>query len=138
MKKLVFLLLVICQTAYGQSSKGTTLEEFNYLRKGYQIQVESGLDMKKGYTLVDLMKSEVSNRFNSSSMVFKGLYRDGQQTPCAILCIMGRYYVCIPHYESSDEIWKEYFDSVKNLPDIDRIGLLKGLARTTAFFAQNN
>ena len=29
----------------------TTEEEYNYITKGYQIQLSSGLDMKKGYAV---------------------------------------------------------------------------------------
>ena len=29
----------------------TSEEEYNYLTKGYKVQIESGLDMKKGYAL---------------------------------------------------------------------------------------
>jgi len=55
MKNLTKLLLSIALFAsfniYGQSIKtlGTTLEEYNYITKGYKVQIESGLDMKKGY-----------------------------------------------------------------------------------------
>ena len=138
MKKLMFfLLLVASQTVFGQN-KGTTEEEYNYLTKGYKIQVESGLDMKKGYTLTDLLTSEASSLFDKSSMIFKGLYRDGQKTPCAVLCIVDKKYICIPHYESSDDIWKSYFSSTLLLSDFNKTALLKGLGRTVAFFSQNN
>ncbi len=32
----------------------TTETEYNYVTKGYKIQLESGLDMKKGYRFEDL------------------------------------------------------------------------------------
>lgn len=41
----------------------TTLEEYNYLTKGYHIQVESGLDMKKGYRL-DSLGSYIIGDYN--------------------------------------------------------------------------
>jgi hypothetical protein len=127
----------VCQSVYGQD-KGTTIEEYNYLTKGYKIQVESGLDMKKGYVLTDLVSSEATNTFNKSSMTFKGLYREGQQTPCAVLCIIDKAYICIPHFESSDDLWKLYFSATLSLTDFQKLAILKGLGRSVAFFAKNN
>ncbi len=34
----------------------TTLEEYNYVTKGYHVQLTSGLDMKKGYEFEDIDK----------------------------------------------------------------------------------
>ncbi len=45
-------ILIACSAkSYAQV---TTDEEYNYAIKGYQAQVEAGLDMKKGYVLKDL------------------------------------------------------------------------------------
>jgi hypothetical protein len=41
----------------------TTLEEYNYLTKGYKIQVESGLDMKKGYLIEKQDAHEIGDYF---------------------------------------------------------------------------
>ncbi len=48
------IILVLCENSFSQS---TTQEEYNYITKGYKIQVESGLDMKKGYILTELGNS---------------------------------------------------------------------------------
>lgn len=50
MKKLFLALFVLSSTiAFCQ----TTSDEYDYLRKGYGVQVTSGLDMKAGYTMMD-------------------------------------------------------------------------------------
>jgi len=134
MKKvtIAICLLMLSMTAHTQ----TTLEEYNYLTKGYKIQIESGLDMKKGYTLKYLLESVI--QFKTK---FYGLYRDDETSPCAILAIQDvktlisptTYYICIPHYKSSSEIWDKF-----RLQNINGIDITVGFAKCAAYFAQNN
>lgn len=95
----------------------TTEEEYNYLTKGYKIQIESGLDMKKGYTLKDIVTSDIlfwgfeMGSIPNDFVQFKGLYRENELTPCAILCIMRRHvgkkvYICIPSIGASQKLWE--------------------------------
>lgn len=68
-------------TLFGQ----TTEEEYNYLTKGYKVQIESGLDMKKGYEFKDLandytqfyktISGGFSNRFSLYSWKHTGAVR---------------------------------------------------------------
>jgi hypothetical protein len=56
MKQILFSILLLVSIsildAQNNSQKGiTTEEEYNYMSKGYKIQIESGLDMKNGYTV---------------------------------------------------------------------------------------
>jgi hypothetical protein len=47
---------------------GTSIDEYNYMTKGYRIQKSSGLDMKRGYELSniqDITKGSYSFSFNS-------------------------------------------------------------------------
>jgi hypothetical protein len=100
-----------CTSLFGQTSQ----EEYNYITKGYKVQVESGLDMKKGYTLTDLGDWGLTYNSEKRTCQFKALIRQGQTKPCAILMIYKRtdltngatYYVCIPSADSSDEIWNQ-------------------------------
>lgn len=134
----------------GMASAQTTLEEYNYVTKGYKIQVESGLDMKTGYVLKDLF--EVFVRIEISDSPFgvapktiktkaKGLYRTGQTSPCAIMLIetagskIGKP-VCIPHYLSEESIWDLYTRSIRAGYDARAIAAVT--ARCAAYFAQNN
>lgn len=143
MKQLILLAVAFLATAalYAQ----TTLEEYNYIVKGYQIQVENGLDMKKGYQFTDLNDVSVGSGGTIRTMNVKALYRSGETTPCAIMIIYHRpninppVYVCVPHYKSSSEIWKMCYDHITaDFFGADNDALLYGLARISSFFAQNN
>ncbi len=98
----------------------TTAEEYNYLTKGYKIQIESGLDMKAGYTLVDKGNYQTSTR----SCVFKALMKKGSTKPSGTLCIFHAlhnvtYYFCIPADGSPNELWNEYYGSLKQLDNAE-------------------
>jgi hypothetical protein len=55
MKKITLLFIMFTVFAYSQDKpNGTTLEEYNYMTKGYKIQLSSGLDVKKGYRIDDV------------------------------------------------------------------------------------
>ena len=58
MKKLVFSFLLIFNSIMVFSQLApweTTLEEYNYITKGYAVQLEQGLDMKAGYEFNDYL-----------------------------------------------------------------------------------
>jgi hypothetical protein len=122
----------------GASSKGTTIEEYNYITKGYKIQIESGLDMKKGYTFKDLLTEKIEFGWQKYTMNFKGLYRDGEQIPCAIMANINGVYLCVPQYESDINIWNMYLKLLNNYDTSFKTALSWGTSKTTAFFAQNN
>jgi len=113
---LTLTMLFAFSVAHGQ----TTQEEYNYITKGYKVQVESGLDMKKGYTLVDLGNWGLNAGSEVRNCTFKALVRDGQKKPCAIMMIYKRtdisngatYYVCIPSPDASSEIWQQTLDFI--------------------------
>jgi len=98
----------------------TTQEEYNYITKGYKVQVESGLDMKKGYSLTDLGDWGLKNGSENRKCEFKGLVKQGQTKPCAIMMIYKRtditnganYYICIPSADASPEIWQQTLDFI--------------------------
>uniref|UniRef100_A0A0P6BAJ2 Uncharacterized protein n=1 Tax=Daphnia magna TaxID=35525 RepID=A0A0P6BAJ2_9CRUS len=125
MKKNIVLLLFTTILSFGQNNQ-TTLEEYNYLSKGYKIQIESGLDMKNGYVLKDIFYDFKSTiKFNKNNVVrsstFKLLYKQGQELPSAILMITKRLdnnvtsFYCIPSHGSS--LWtnfhNDFFDDLK-------------------------
>ena len=108
---LMLTILLSIASVYGQ----TTQEEYNYITKGYKIQVESGLDMKKGYTLTNLGDWGLSYGSQTRACEFKALIRDGETKPCAIMMIYkrtdiangARYYICIPSLDAPDDIWTQ-------------------------------
>lgn len=138
MKKLFYLLLFVSFNIFSQSENsnlevisGTTQEEYNYLTKGYKVQIESGLDMKKGYTLKNI-DEDFSSAFtsiengNKKTIIrkneFKLLFRDNEKTPCAILMITNRIdnnvkqYFCIPTHKSIfwNDFYKEFTANLNN------------------------
>lgn len=109
MKKLVIVLIsIISINTYAQ----TTETEYNYLTKGYKIQLESGLDMKKGYYFKDIEEWGLDYSSFQRNVEFKQLFRENENIPCATLMIFKRTdtkyvdYICIPHYDSSSELWE--------------------------------
>lgn len=93
----------------------TTLEEYNYVTKGYKVQIESGLDMKKGYEFVSI--DTVTTRIATAEM--KTLYRikDSKKEIAAYLIIYDRTgrtteYICVPNPKSNDEIMQKYFTAL--------------------------
>jgi hypothetical protein len=114
------LLLLVCLTAFGQFAPDTTqvgpnpttVEEYNYLTKGYKVQVESGLDMKKGYSFQDMGQV----KHGSYSFDIKGLIRDAKKELAGLLVvtksdISGKsYYVCIPI--NNAELFAKYYADI--------------------------
>lgn len=115
--KLLSILLFSVLVSFGQ----TTQEEYNYITKGYKVQIESGLDMKKGYSLVDLGSWKSYAEEQERECIFKGLMRTGQTKPSAIMMIYKRndisngvtYYICIPSPDATD-IWSQTMDFIEN------------------------
>mgnify|MGYP001810283802 CR=1 FL=1 len=110
MKKLIVLLfMALSISAYSQ----TTLEEWNYITKGYKIQKESGLDMKKGYDVKFLITensfiNSIDRTFNlyelirlkdnsSAGIIIEYIKRDRG--------VKSIFYFGIPQKNSSVEIW---------------------------------
>ena len=122
MKKIKLLFATVLFTTLFFTTKSysqTTQEEYNYISKGYKVQVESGLDMKKGYTLVDLGKWGLDAGSEHRECVFKGLMRTGQTKPCGIMMIYHRtdnngvtWYICIPSADAPSELWQQTLDFV--------------------------
>jgi len=97
-------------TATGPSP--TTEAEYNYLTKGYKVQIESGLDMKKGYTIDD---ATVVRR-NSYTFDIKFLMREKNNEMAAILIIAKSetwgniYYICLPI--NNPDLVNKYYASI--------------------------
>jgi hypothetical protein len=80
--------------------------------------IESGLDMKKGYTFKELGTFTNSTR----NCTFKALYRDKETKPCGILCIFKRLdggycYLCIPTFDATQELWTKTNNDINNCFD---------------------
>ncbi len=100
----IFLSVIV----FGQ----TTLEEYNYLTKGYKVQTESGLDMKSGYAFKDVDNINIEER----SVKVKILNRvNGNENEIAAYLIIYKRtgnsdeYICVPNPFSEKEIIQKYF-----------------------------
>jgi len=115
-KKLLFFAIafLVAQISNAQSCKtvGTTMEEYNYITKGYKVQIESGLDMKKGYDFKEVKTIEIDGR----RVIYKELIKDGKDLRALMAIFTGKNgftsYFCIPLGECSSEIKDAYYNSV--------------------------
>lgn len=107
---------------FGVMSNPTTLEEYNYLTKGYKVQVESGLDMKRGYQIKFLDKRSAADR-SAELFVLKRELLDstvGVRLETAGYLVVyqksgsPKEYICIPNPNAPSEIlslyWKQLWD----------------------------
>ena len=95
----------------------TTMEEYNYVIKGYKVQVESGLDMKKGYELTQIDKSSAGERVATLSKLVK--VSGTQKKTVAYMITYNKSsgateYFCIPQPNSDDEIKDLFWKSLYN------------------------
>lgn len=125
MKKILSIIVI---ALFPHLSKAqTTMEEYNYLTKGYAIQMESGLDMKSGYKMVDVMKIGEENEL-------KKLVRTRDESVSAYLIIyttslddgsIGGYrfkeYICIPNPNSHEDILLSYTENIGSNNDSVRL-----------------
>jgi hypothetical protein len=117
----LFCLMMLSPTVKSQVL-GTTMEEYNYLTKGYKVQVESGLDMKKGYELSPLTTyqynfSDLFGEYNYT-FDFQELTLTSTAEQRAILLIIKKsgkilHYVAIPNKNSDRELWNTYIAALK-------------------------
>jgi hypothetical protein len=113
---LICLFMILKFDGFAQDANtlpaGTTEEEYNYLSKGYKVQIEAGLDMKKGYLFQDF--GEVKH--SSYSFDFKLLIREAKKEVAGILVITKSevwghtYYVAIP--VNNTELMAKYYSTI--------------------------
>lgn len=120
-------------SCFGQAPAvpGTTEEEFNYVTKGYKVQTESGLDMKKGYRFDELTKDIELDGFKFN---LKQLIREETNQLAALLVVVystnsGKtYYLCVPR--GNQELIQRYFADL-SLWDIS---ISKAYAKITSVY----
>lgn len=140
-KNILSILFVIFFTLPAFSQ--TTEEEYNYVTKGYKIQIESGLDMKKGYRFDEIAEHYTTSNTNiRRTCKFLALYRLGELKPCAILCIYSRSdngfkdYICIPTYDASKDLWNAMNKKLNSYEGDGAQAIIWGLSKLTAYFAK--
>lgn len=136
MRTQIFILsfLLWSLESIAQPVKPTTEEEYNYGTIGYKIQLQTKLPMKQGYSISDLGIYEEPNRMVS----FKGLLRDGDSMPCAVIMIYTKdknppEYFCLPTSNAPESIWSRYYQSLNVISDnqIEQLKFMSyGLSKT--------
>ena len=125
MKKLIIVCVLILSASFAYCQ--TTIEEYNFITKGYKIQKESGLDMKKGYQLVDCTKADFADPGVMRYFQFRKLIRLSDKKVCAL---MVEYrlstrdsntitYYCIPQKKSNSEIWAKVAEQIRSFTNTD-------------------
>lgn len=122
MKKTFILSTIVALTIFSTATFGqTTLEEYNYVTKGYKVQIESGLDMKKGYELEDIDKQSTKERTAELKVLHR--VKDGKKEIAAYMVVYTRSgnsteYICIPHPKSDEDInakyWTQLYDGTND------------------------
>ena len=118
MKKSILLLCILTVSLLTtRVTAQTTMEEYNYVVKGYKVQVESGLDMKKGYELTQIDKTSAGERVASLSKLVK--VTGTQKKTVAYMLAYNKSggatdYYCIPQPNSDDEIRDLFWKSLYN------------------------
>jgi hypothetical protein len=97
----------------------TTMEEYNYVTKGYKVQIESGLDMKKGYEFQDLSQSTSGER----KVFVKKLIQTSTTNRIAAYLLLYQFgdnkqYICIPNPSSPQDVKDAFFASLNQGRDI--------------------
>ena len=133
-KLLISILLMVSLTTFSQ----TTLEEYNYVTKGYKIQQESGLDIKKGYSMVEIDENHSTDR---KATLYKFNKLGTTKEKARTVAYMIEYekkgkpkeYYCVPHKDSDGGI-KELFYASLNTPNTDNsIKLLLTISLLTKY-----
>ena len=121
MRKIILITASIIAFSSNISAQ-TTLEEYNYITKGYQAQIESGLDMKKGYELEDISERATAERKVSLKKLYKTV--GGQKKVAAYMVVYSREgnpkeYICIPNPTSETEVstkfWNNLYDGTADV-----------------------
>lgn len=103
MIKYVIILLCLPFICLGQ----TTEDEFNYVTKGYNSQIESGLDpVKKNYRIEDIPIEYTST---SGTFTFKKFIKYPDSLKCIMMIMKlgntNNYHACIPHPKTDNYVW---------------------------------
>lgn len=121
MKKILLLSSFIIGLNYLTAQ--TTEEEYNYITKGYSYQQRMGLDMKKGYILIDDSTNTTTGERNVKILEFRRI--TGDSTELAAYMVIydkigyGREYICIPHPKSNNVVINNFYNSLVTNPNLN-------------------
>ena len=113
----LFVSSLIASAGYCQAP--TTIDEYTYVIIGYKQSLNLKLEMKKGYSLKDVVSYIDEDR----RLEFKALYRTSEKAPCAMMMIYylprgaAPLYYCIPTYSASSDIWDKFYKDINTGDD---------------------
>jgi hypothetical protein len=121
MMRKILLLILMCSLfsmVNAQPMPATTEEEFNMASVGYKMYLQMGVELKKGYKVNDIAEYEYAER----KATFKGLFRPGDQKPCAIIMIYSKSrgapeYYCMPTPDAPEIFWDRFRTSLAGETD---------------------
>lgn len=97
----------------------TSMEEYLYVTKGYKVQIESGLDMKKGYEIEFVHEINTADgQFGKLSTLYR-VKPEGKEI-AAYMLTYTKYegaaveYLCIPSIDSDEEVLSTYYKSLNH------------------------
>lgn len=113
---LLTIFLLYSQFATAQNSGSiapTDEEEYNMGTVGYKMLMQMKVPLKEGYKVKDLASYEYGER----KADFKGLFRPGQEKPCAVIMVYSGMrgapeYYCIPTADAPEKLWDRYQKSL--------------------------
>ena len=104
-------LILLCIIWFSQVNAQTTMSEYKYVKEGFKIQQESGLDNKDGYVLTQSHIERVNYPNFKRTVDFRYLVRTNNGEIAAIQLVVKRtdtgyeQYICLPAIKSSSDIW---------------------------------
>jgi len=120
MKKLLLFVLMNCLVSFtnAQTIAPTSEEEYTMGLVGYKMFLRMGVEIKQGYKINQLAEYEYAER----KATFKGLFRPGEQKPCAIIMIYSKSrgapeYYCIPTLDAPEIYWDRFRTSLAGETD---------------------
>lgn len=144
MKKITLLITLLVTTySFAQTQNntpeipGTTVEEYNYMTKGYKIQISSGLDMKNGYSFSDI------GTINSGSYKFnyKMLNRVEENEIAGVLItaysnVSGRtYYLGMPF--NNENLSSNFYSSIASWDESMTTAFAQAMSRVSSKMMMN-
>ena len=122
MKRIILLACFIFNGftfSQAQTIAPTTQEEYNIGIAGYKMFLQMKVEIKKGYKITDLTTFEYGDR----KAELKGLIRDGESKPCAIVMVYSKVrgapeYYCIPTPDAPEVLWDRFRTGITGETDL--------------------
>jgi hypothetical protein len=112
----LFLITLISGVLRAQD-RATTVEEYNYLRRGAYNTILPGHTLRPSIVNLRLSYMMTGDR----TCRISEFYRDGSSNPCAIVLILGssgdgeNAFIPVPDYNSDPSLWNAYKEQLSSL-----------------------